>query len=78
MYRQVKGPSGIAKFLGGPSLVGGGSNEPRSVDLLLARTDPELDTILTLAGAYQGAAIIAQWSQYAGKLRPAGAGCTVR
>jgi len=23
MYRQVKGPSGIAKFLGGPSLVGG-------------------------------------------------------
>jgi len=29
MYRQVKGPSGLADFLGGPSLVGGGSNEPR-------------------------------------------------
>jgi len=23
MYRQAKGPSGSAKFLGGPSLVGG-------------------------------------------------------
>jgi hypothetical protein len=29
MYRQVKGPSRLADSLGGPSLVGGGSNEPR-------------------------------------------------
>jgi hypothetical protein len=50
MYRQVKGPSGIAKFPGGPSLVGG------ALMSLVRLTcscpdDPDFDTFLALRRA---------------------------
>jgi hypothetical protein len=48
MYRQVKGPSGLADFLGGPSFVCGPLMSFARPGAALA--DPDLDTILTLAG----------------------------
>jgi hypothetical protein len=45
MYRQVKGPSGLANFLGGPSFVGGPLLSLARPGAALA--DPDLDTFLT-------------------------------
>jgi hypothetical protein len=39
IYRQVKGPSG-SRFLGGPSLVDGGSSESRSTWCCPSRSGP--------------------------------------
>src|SRR5229473_8423776 len=45
MYRQVKGPSGLADFLGGPSFVCGPLMSFARPGAALA--DPDLDTFLT-------------------------------